>query len=62
MIAISQGATPEPVVTVVVTELADIKRFKRVVDRALNCDPEAGSDLFKLADDLEALVNKIEGN
>lgn len=53
-------STLPPVVSITVVTLVDIKRMKRTVDRAINCDPEAGADLFALADNLETYIQLIE--
>lgn len=45
-----------------ITGIEDIKRMKRVLDRALNCDPEAGADLFEMADNMDRFIRAYEEN
>jgi len=48
-------------VLIAVTGAEDIARVKRVFDRSLNCDPEAGSDLFDACDTLERIALEAQG-
>jgi hypothetical protein len=49
-----------PCVTIQVSGPTDINRLRRTLNRALNCDPEAGADLFKLSDDLDSFLRVFE--
>ncbi len=50
----------QPGVTIDATGLLDMQRLLRVVNRAINCDPEAGEDLFQVADTLEQAINEAK--
>lgn len=56
--AMSPVGTPGMLIDI--TGIEDIKRVKRLFDRALNCDPEAGADLFQLCDEMDAFIRAYE--
>ena len=58
MPAMSPVGTPGMLIDI--TGIEDIKRMKRVLDRSLNCDPEAGADLFEMADNMDAFIRAYE--
>ena len=56
--AMSPIGTPGMLIDI--TGIEDIKRMKRVLDRSLNCDPEAGADLFEMADAMDAFIRDYD--
>lgn len=56
--AMSPIVTPGMLIDI--TGIEDIKRMKRVLDRALNCDPEAGADLFEMCDAMEQFIRAYD--